>query len=148
MAANSVPKTNNDHTTLCKRMYLIKNRLWSCCFAFSQKNNLIFAYLYPPVGTKEQIIACGQVNRSLYGFAIKASVQYCRLVSMLDKLLPNNQICILSGAPQNLQLKRELWKVKPSTTAKNCKNLIREIVEGLNLQPNPEKPVIALSLGL
>ncbi|ERL91486.1 hypothetical protein D910_08816 [Dendroctonus ponderosae] len=66
---------------------------------------------------------------------------------MLDKLLPNSKICILSGAVQNLQLKRELWKVEPSTTAKNCKNLIREIVEGLNLQPNPEKPVIALSLG-
>lgn len=43
--------------------------------------------------------------------------------------------------------KAELWKVEPSTTAKNCKNFIREIVDNLDLKPNPEKPVIALSLG-
>ncbi|KAJ8954388.1 hypothetical protein NQ318_011061 [Aromia moschata] len=42
--------------------------------------------------------------------------------------------------------KPEVWKVEPSTTAKNCKNFIRDIVDNLDLKPNPEKPVIALSI--
>lgn len=40
------------------------------------------------------------------------------------------------------------WNIKASSTARNCRNYIREVVDGLNLQPNPEKPVIALSIGL
>lgn len=39
------------------------------------------------------------------------------------------------------------WRVELTTTAKNCKNYIRNIVDNLNLKPNPEKPVIALSVG-
>ncbi|KAG5889025.1 hypothetical protein JTB14_033954 [Gonioctena quinquepunctata] len=42
--------------------------------------------------------------------------------------------------------KPEVWKVEPSTAAKNCRNFIREIVDNLDLKPNPEKPVIALSI--
>lgn len=40
------------------------------------------------------------------------------------------------------------WKVQASATAKRCKNKIREVVENIDLQPNPEKQVIAFSLGL
>ncbi|CAH1982444.1 unnamed protein product [Acanthoscelides obtectus] len=43
--------------------------------------------------------------------------------------------------------KSENWTVQPSYAAQHCKNFIRDIVDNLNLQPNPEKPVIALSLG-
>lgn len=43
--------------------------------------------------------------------------------------------------------KLQSWEVQPSTSAKNCRNFIREIVDNLNLKPNPEKPVIALSIG-
>ncbi|XP_017767921.1 PREDICTED: tyrosine aminotransferase-like [Nicrophorus vespilloides] len=39
------------------------------------------------------------------------------------------------------------WDVPISTTAKNCRNYIREIVDNLNLEPNPNKKVIALSIG-
>nr|XP_022914391.1 tyrosine aminotransferase [Onthophagus taurus] len=39
------------------------------------------------------------------------------------------------------------WKITASKAAKNCKNYIRDIVDNLNLEPNPEKKVIALSLG-
>lgn len=39
------------------------------------------------------------------------------------------------------------WKVLASSTAKNCKNYIRSIVDHLTLEPNPEKQVIALSIG-
>lgn len=39
------------------------------------------------------------------------------------------------------------WKVEPSTAAKNTRNFIREIVDNLDLKPNPDKPVIALSIG-
>lgn len=40
------------------------------------------------------------------------------------------------------------WNIKASSIARNCRNYIREVVDGLNLQPNPEKSVIALSIGL
>lgn len=39
------------------------------------------------------------------------------------------------------------WKVRPSLMARNTRNYIREFVETLHLQPNPEKDVIALSIG-
>lgn len=44
--------------------------------------------------------------------------------------------------------KQKEWKVSASSTAKKCKNYIREIVENLDLTPNPAKSVIALSIGL
>lgn len=39
------------------------------------------------------------------------------------------------------------WKIVSSHAAKNCRNYIREIVDNLVLEPNPEKDVIALSIG-
>ncbi|KAF5286808.1 hypothetical protein FQR65_LT12429 [Abscondita terminalis] len=39
------------------------------------------------------------------------------------------------------------WKVIASKAARNCKNYIRDIVDNLVLEPNPDKQVIALSLG-
>ncbi|XP_073987888.1 tyrosine aminotransferase [Rhodnius prolixus] len=42
---------------------------------------------------------------------------------------------------------RQGWKVESSQMAKNTHNPIRHIVESLNLQPNPDKHMIALSIG-
>lgn len=39
------------------------------------------------------------------------------------------------------------WNVKPSKFAINTTNPIRAIVENLNVQPNPEKSFIPLSVG-
>lgn len=47
-----------------------------------------------------------------------------------------------------ISCKQKLWKVSASSTAKKCRNYIREIVENLDLTPNPSKAVIALSIGL
>lgn len=43
--------------------------------------------------------------------------------------------------------KKEAWKVKASSIAIRTRNYIRDIVDNLQLEPNPEKPVIALSIG-
>lgn len=43
--------------------------------------------------------------------------------------------------------KRTSWNVPASTLSKNTRNVIREIVEKLKLTPNPEKPMIPLSIG-
>lgn len=59
---------------------------------------------------------------------------------MLDNQLTEKQSIII-------QEKAEFWQVDSSTSAKNCKNYIREIVDTLDLQPNPSKPVVALSIG-
>ncbi|XP_074030931.1 tyrosine aminotransferase [Leptinotarsa decemlineata] len=59
---------------------------------------------------------------------------------MYDNLESNSTKYIIERKP-------EIWKVEPSTAAKNCRNFIREIVDNLDLKPNPEKPVIALSIG-
>lgn len=48
----------------------------------------------------------------------------------------------LDGVP----IKRE-WNVKPSTFSINTTNPIRAIVEHLNVQPNPDKAFIPLSVG-
>ncbi|CAB3230886.1 unnamed protein product [Arctia plantaginis] len=39
------------------------------------------------------------------------------------------------------------WEVRASTLARNTHNLIRDIVENLQVEPNPNKPLIALSVG-
>ena len=39
------------------------------------------------------------------------------------------------------------WKVSASTMAKNTFNPIRNILETMDLAPNPEKPMISLSIG-
>lgn len=66
---------------------------------------------------------------------------------MLDKLtvVENEEIFLKSLNSKVNKLKP--WRLEPSTTALNCRNFIREVVDNLDLQPNPEKPVIALSLG-
>lgn len=43
--------------------------------------------------------------------------------------------------------KTRKWNVKPSKFALNTTNPIRAIVEHLNVQPNPEKAFIPLSVG-
>lgn len=39
------------------------------------------------------------------------------------------------------------WNVKPSEMANNTLNPIRAIVDSMKLTPNPDKPMIALSIG-
>merc|ERR1712240_894893 len=43
--------------------------------------------------------------------------------------------------------KREEWKVKASIVAKNTFNPIRNILETMSIDPNPEKKMISLSIG-
>uniref|UniRef100_A0A669EBM0 Tyrosine aminotransferase n=1 Tax=Oreochromis niloticus TaxID=8128 RepID=A0A669EBM0_ORENI len=43
--------------------------------------------------------------------------------------------------------RRQRWEVKPSEMANNTLNPIRAIVDGMKLTPNPDKPMIALSIG-
>ncbi|KAM6946109.1 tyrosine aminotransferase [Aplochiton taeniatus] len=43
--------------------------------------------------------------------------------------------------------RRQKWDVQPSVMANNTLNPIRAIVDGMKLTPNPEKPMIALSIG-
>jgi hypothetical protein len=42
---------------------------------------------------------------------------------------------------------RGKWQVASSNTARNTHNPIRSIVENLRLEPNPQKTMIALSIG-
>lgn len=39
------------------------------------------------------------------------------------------------------------WEVRASTLARKTKNLIRCIIENLQVEPNPDKELIALSIG-
>ena len=39
------------------------------------------------------------------------------------------------------------WEVPASKMARNTSNPIRKIVDGMKLTPNPEKEMIALSIG-
>ncbi|TDH09050.1 hypothetical protein EPR50_G00082550 [Perca flavescens] len=43
--------------------------------------------------------------------------------------------------------RRQRWEVKPSEMANKTLNPIRAIVDGMKLTPNPDKPMIALSIG-
>ncbi|KAJ0029483.1 hypothetical protein NQD34_004480 [Periophthalmus magnuspinnatus] len=49
--------------------------------------------------------------------------------------------------PAKVKSRRQDWEVKPSKMAQNTLNPIRAIVDGMKLTPNPEKPMIALSIG-
>uniref|UniRef100_A0A8C5FZ78 Tyrosine aminotransferase n=1 Tax=Gouania willdenowi TaxID=441366 RepID=A0A8C5FZ78_GOUWI len=49
--------------------------------------------------------------------------------------------------PTKAKSRRQMWDVKPSEMAVNTLNPIRAIVDGMKLTPNPEKPMIALSIG-
>lgn len=42
---------------------------------------------------------------------------------------------------------RKEWEVRASSLARNTNNLIRGIIENLQVEPNPEKELIALSVG-
>ena len=43
---------------------------------------------------------------------------------------------------------RKNWNVSLSTFAKKTFNPIRNIVENLKIEPHPDKPMIALSIGM
>ncbi|KAM4573707.1 tyrosine aminotransferase [Odontesthes bonariensis] len=49
--------------------------------------------------------------------------------------------------PAKTKSRRQGWEVKPSEMANNTLNPIRAIVDGMKLTPNPDKPMIALSIG-
>ena len=49
--------------------------------------------------------------------------------------------------PAKVKSRRQRWEVRPSETANNTLNPIRAIVDGMKLTPNPDKPMIALSIG-
>lgn len=49
--------------------------------------------------------------------------------------------------PTKGKSRRLRWDVKPSEMANNTLNPIRAIVDGMKLTPNPDKPMIALSIG-
>lgn len=52
-----------------------------------------------------------------------------------------------NGTSEILKSKRSSWNVQISEFARSTRNLIREVVEGVKLEPNPEKPMIPLSIG-
>lgn len=49
--------------------------------------------------------------------------------------------------PAKAKSRRQRWEVKPSEMANKTLNPIRSIVDGMKLTPNPDKPMIALSIG-
>lgn len=49
--------------------------------------------------------------------------------------------------PAKAKSRRQRWEVKSSDMANNTLNPIRAIVDGMKLIPNPNKPMIALSIG-
>ncbi|XP_026143056.1 tyrosine aminotransferase-like [Carassius auratus] len=53
----------------------------------------------------------------------------------------------VSVNPAKLKSRRQRWNVRPSEMSKKTLNPIRAIVDGMKLTPNPEKPMIALSIG-
>lgn len=71
------------------------------------------------------------------------------MVNMLDnnQQKEKQQQLLKSVHEEAVEKDGEGWKVLPSSTAKNCKNYIRGIVDDLHLDPNPDKKVIALSIG-
>lgn len=50
-------------------------------------------------------------------------------------------------APKDKQWQRTEWDIKQSRFAEKTFNPIRSIVDGMKLTPNPDKPMIALSIG-
>ncbi|KAM6937357.1 tyrosine aminotransferase [Xenentodon cancila] len=49
--------------------------------------------------------------------------------------------------PAKVKSRRQRWEVNPSEMANKTLNPIRLIVDGMKLTPNPDKPMIALSIG-
>lgn len=52
-----------------------------------------------------------------------------------------------NNSNNNQSSERTSWNITASNLSKNTRNVIREIVERLKLTPNPEKPMIPLSIG-
>ncbi|KAG9329093.1 hypothetical protein JZ751_027078 [Albula glossodonta] len=46
-----------------------------------------------------------------------------------------------------LKIRKLRWNIRASEMSRNTLNPIREIVDGMKLSPNPDKPMIALSIG-
>ncbi|XP_044753018.1 tyrosine aminotransferase [Coccinella septempunctata] len=59
---------------------------------------------------------------------------------MLDQITRNKKVKVSKS-------KRGPWKVEVSSTAKNTRNFIREIVDNIKIEPNPQKQLISLSIG-
>lgn len=62
-------------------------------------------------------------------------------------LMNGNGVHHVSVNPAKLKNLRQRWNVRPSEMSKRTLNPIRAIVDGMKLTPNPEKPMIALSIG-
>jgi len=67
----------------------------------------------------------------------------------ISKILEMDEIDfqLLDKMAQEPMSRRREWKVEPSHLARHTKNQIRAIVEGMMVEPNPEKQMIALSIG-
>ncbi|XP_023682846.1 tyrosine aminotransferase [Paramormyrops kingsleyae] len=46
-----------------------------------------------------------------------------------------------------MKIRKKRWNIRASEMSKNTLNPIRAIVDGMKITPNPEKPMIALSIG-
>lgn len=60
---------------------------------------------------------------------------------LVDSLTENDDLTALKPK------RRTGWNVKMSDFARYTHNPIRAIVEGMKIEPNPEKQLIALSIG-
>lgn len=54
--------------------------------------------------------------------------------------------CLCDNSKENSTVKQE-WSIIASRSAQNTVNPIRRIVDRCKLSPNPEKPLISLSIG-
>ncbi|XP_062860341.1 tyrosine aminotransferase [Trichomycterus rosablanca] len=62
-----------------------------------------------------------------------------------NKIHPSEVSSLISTTKQ--EARKQRWNVRVSEMAKNTLNPIRAIVDGMKLTPNPDKPMIALSIG-
>ncbi|XP_030060542.1 tyrosine aminotransferase [Microcaecilia unicolor] len=58
-------------------------------------------------------------------------------------------VCIkgTSFPKEKMKVRKARWSVRPSDISKKTFNPIRAIVDSMNVEPNPNKPMIALSIG-
>ncbi|ALC49287.1 CG1461 [Drosophila busckii] len=66
---------------------------------------------------------------------------------VVDKALAQLQLDSSQPAGQLAKSSRNGWQVKGSSLSLNTHNRIRSIVESLKINPNPQKPMIPLSIG-
>ncbi|XP_037938523.1 tyrosine aminotransferase [Teleopsis dalmanni] len=66
-------------------------------------------------------------------------------INGLDHFISSSTKAVVN--PTDLKTARKTWNIKSSKLAKNTHNRIRSIVESLKIKPNPEKPMIPLSIG-